>query len=99
MGKDTPGRLNSTDERIETSKFLAQNGIDKPLESIRLVHNDLTSSGKRSQMHKVGLLVPMVILYDTAPVYHQPDLMRTGIYFYNNNILFILFLNILFIYF
>lgn len=50
MGKDTPGRKNSMNERTEISKFLAQNGIVKPLESIRLAYIDLTYSGKCFQM-------------------------------------------------
>lgn len=50
MGKDTPGRLNSVSGRIETSKFLAQNEIDKSLEGIGLAYTDFTSSGRYFQM-------------------------------------------------
>lgn len=50
MGKHTPGRLNSMSERIETSKFLAQNETDKSLEGIGLAYIDFTSSGRYFQM-------------------------------------------------
>ena len=50
MGKRTPGRLNSMSERIETSKFLAQNETDKSLEGIGLAYIDFTSSGRYFQM-------------------------------------------------
>ena len=49
MGKDTPGRLNSMSERIETSKFLAQNETDKPLDGIVLAYIDFSSSGRYFQ--------------------------------------------------
>ena len=49
QGKDTPGRLNSMSERIETSKFLAQNETDKPLDGIGLAYIEFTSSGRYFQ--------------------------------------------------